>query len=92
MKQPHGFIDSKCPQHVFKLIKSLNRLKQAPKAWNSKFIGVLPSLGFTVSQFDTSLFVKSDRDDIIILLLYADIILTSSNKSKVQLIITQLEE
>ncbi|KAB2628557.1 hypothetical protein D8674_033352 [Pyrus ussuriensis x Pyrus communis] len=65
----------------------------APRAWNSKFISVLPSLGFTVSQSDTSLFIKADDKDIIILLLYVDdIIMTGFNVSKVQDVITALSE
>ena len=68
-------------------------LKQAPRAWNAKFTGVLPSMGFTVSQSDTSLFVKTDGEDIVMLLLYVDdIILTGSNITKVQGVITALSE
>lgn len=93
MKQPQGFIDAKSPNYVCKLVKSLYGLKQAPMAWNSKFTGVLPSLGFKVSQSDTSLFVKHDGTDIIILLLYVDdILFTASNSSKIQMVITQLAE
>lgn len=93
MKQPQGFIDAKSPNYVCKLVKSLYGLKQAPMAWNSKFTSVLPSLGFKVSQSDTSLFFKHDETDIIILLLYVDdIILTGSNSSKIQMVITQLAE
>ena len=93
MKQPQGFVDPKCPDDVCKLIKLLYALKQAPRTWNSKFTGVLLSIGFVVSQSDTSLFVKHDGVDIIILLLYVvDIILTGSISTKVQTVITQLIE
>ncbi|KAB2606067.1 hypothetical protein D8674_005784 [Pyrus ussuriensis x Pyrus communis] len=93
MQQPQGFVDSRVPNHVCKLVKSLYGLKQAPRAWNAKFTGVLPSMGFTVSQSDTSLFVKTDGEDIIVLLLYVDdIILTGSNVTKVQGVITALSE
>lgn len=80
MKQNQCFIDSKCPNFVCKLLKFLYGLKQAPIAWNSKFKGILPSFGFTISQY--SLYI-------IILLLYVDdIILTGFNIFKVQMIIT----
>ncbi|KAI5318865.1 hypothetical protein L3X38_038573 [Prunus dulcis] len=50
MKQPQGFEDPKQPQSVCKLRKSLYGLKQAPRAWNAKFTGYLPALGFKMSQ------------------------------------------
>ncbi|XP_070682526.1 uncharacterized mitochondrial protein AtMg00810-like [Malus domestica] len=44
-----------------------------------------------MSQSDTSLFVKHDGTDIVVILLYVDdIILTGSNKVKVQAIIQEL--
>ncbi|KAM2961779.1 hypothetical protein FF1_031321 [Malus domestica] len=91
MKQPQGFVDQTKPHYVCKLIKSLYGLKQAPRAWNSKFTTYLPALGFVPSSSDTSLFVKNDDKDMVILLLYVDdIILTGSNASKVQQVIDDL--
>ncbi|KAM2196223.1 hypothetical protein ACFX1R_030129 [Malus domestica] len=91
MTQPRGFVDSQHPHHVCKLVKSLYGLKQAPRAWNAKFTGYLPAMGFIMSQSDTSLFVKHDGVDVIALLLYVDnIILTGSNPIKVQAVITEL--
>ncbi|KAM1340841.1 hypothetical protein ACFX2H_039173 [Malus domestica] len=91
MQQPQGFVDATCPDHVCKLVKSLYGLKQAPQAWNSKFTSFLPAIGFKSSLSDTSLFVKVDGGDIILLLLYVDdIILTGSNSVKIQSIIDDL--
>ena len=93
MKQPQGFVDITKPTHVCKLIKSLYVLKQGPRAWNSKFTSYLPAMGFKSSASDSSLFVKQCENDIVILLLYVDdIIITGSNPSKVQRIITELSE
>ena len=50
-------------------------------------------MGFCASMFDTSLFMKKDGTDIIILLLYVDdIILTGSNSVKVHQVIHELFE
>lgn len=88
MKQPQGFVNASHPTHTYKLIKSLYGLKQAPRAWNSKFTSYLAALGFHASTSYTSLFVKRDGSDMIILLLYVDdIVLTGSNSSKVQRVI-----
>ncbi|KAB2598442.1 hypothetical protein D8674_001362 [Pyrus ussuriensis x Pyrus communis] len=93
MKQPQGFVDATCPNHVCKLVKSLYGLKQAPRAWNSKFTSFLPALGFQSSLSDSSLFVKVDGGDIILLLLYVDdIILTGSNSLKLQSVIDALAD
>ncbi|XP_017192848.2 uncharacterized mitochondrial protein AtMg00810-like [Malus domestica] len=50
-------------------------------------------MGFIMSQSHTSLFVKYDGVDVVILLLYVDyIILTGSNSEKVQAVITDLRD
>ncbi|CAN6705159.1 unnamed protein product [Malus baccata var. baccata] len=64
---------------------------EAPRAWNSKFTSYLLAIGFTSSLSDTSLFVKVDGGDLVILLLYVDdIILTGSNPVKIQAVIDDL--
>ncbi|KAB2608246.1 hypothetical protein D8674_011414 [Pyrus ussuriensis x Pyrus communis] len=66
-------------------------IKNAPRAWNSKFTSYLPAVGFQSSLSDSSLFVKVDGGDIILLLLYVDdIILTGSNSVKIQSVIDDL--
>ncbi|XP_016648868.1 PREDICTED: uncharacterized mitochondrial protein AtMg00810-like [Prunus mume] len=93
MKQPQGFVDPTYPDFICKLQKSLYGLKQAPRAWNAKFTGYLPTLGFTVSPSDPSLFIKKTSSDILILLLYVDdIILTGSNPALVNSVIRDLGE
>ncbi|KAI5321215.1 hypothetical protein L3X38_030286 [Prunus dulcis] len=49
MRQPLGFEDVEHPDFVCRLQKSLYGLKQAPRAWNAKFTGYLPALGFCSS-------------------------------------------
>ncbi|CAL8120114.1 unnamed protein product [Prunus armeniaca] len=93
MKQPQGFVDPTYPDLVCKLQKSLYGLKQVHRAWNAKFTGYLPIMGFTVSPSDPSLFVKKTSSDILILLLYIDdIILTCSNPELVNFVIHDLGE
>ncbi|BBH08831.1 hypothetical protein Prudu_021147 [Prunus dulcis] len=91
MRQPQGYEDPAHPEYVCKLKKSLYGLKQAPRAWNAKFTGYLPALGFKISQSDPSLFVKHEGSDVIMLLLYVDdIILTGSNADLVQSVVDNL--
>ncbi|CAL8091495.1 unnamed protein product [Prunus armeniaca] len=65
MRQPPGFEDSAHPKFVCQLKKSLYGLKQAPRAWNAKFTGYLPAIGFRSSHSDPSLFVKHAGSDIV---------------------------
>lgn len=58
MHQPQGFVDPTNLSHDCSLVKSLYGLKQALRAWHSKFTRVLPSQGFKVSSSDASLFVR----------------------------------
>ncbi|KAM1143556.1 hypothetical protein ACFX15_031820 [Malus domestica] len=93
MAQPQSFLDPVHPEYVCKLERSLYGLKQAPRAWNEWFFKFLLSLGFKSSYADSSLFVQHIGNDVIILLLYVDdIILTGSNDSLVQSVITQLTQ
>jgi hypothetical protein len=55
--QPVGFVDPAHPDMVCKLNRSLYSLKQAPKAWYSRFATFLISQGFVEAKADTSLFI-----------------------------------
>lgn len=93
MKQPQGFVDPNYPHHVCKLRKSLYGLKQALRAWNSKFTSYLLAIGFHASLSDTSLFIRKDGSDIVILLLYVDdIIIPGSNNLKINHVVQELFE
>ncbi|XP_021803203.1 uncharacterized protein LOC110747316 [Prunus avium] len=84
MTQPHGFESKHHPsEFVCRLRKSLYGLKQAPRAWNERFTSLflLPSLGFTASTTDPSLFVQHSSLGIVVLLLYVDDIILTSNDS-----------
>lgn len=79
MKQPPGFVHLDFPDYACKLKKAIYGLKQAPCAWFYKFSSFLLSSGFTCSLSDTSMFVYKSGGNIIILLLYIDDIILTSN-------------
>lgn len=54
MRQPSGFIDQQCLNHVCKLQRSIYDLKQAPRAWFQCFSNFLIQLGFEESTYDYS--------------------------------------
>jgi hypothetical protein len=90
--QPTGFADPAHPDLVCRLKKSLYELKQAPRAWYSRFACFLLSLGFAEAKSDTSLFVFRRGSDMVYLLLYVDdIILTTSSTELLRRIISALQ-
>lgn len=83
MHQPQGFVDSRKPTHIFKLFKALYGLKQAPRTWFERLRISLIDLGFTNTKYDTSLFLYKDNNIVILLIIYVDDVLVTSNNSRV---------
>nr|GEW58626.1 zinc finger, CCHC-type [Tanacetum cinerariifolium] len=73
MNQPQGFIMSGNENKVFKLIKSLYRLKQAPKQQHQKFDKVVLSNGYLLNQADKCIYRKfNESSKGVIICLYVD--------------------
>lgn len=77
-----------------RLKKSLYGLKQSPRAWFKRFTNVVLHLGFKKTHCDRTLFVRfSDTQSVAILIVYVDdIILTSNDKTGIDLIKGQLSK
>jgi hypothetical protein len=81
MEQPPRFYNFLFPNHVYRLHKALYGLKQAPRAWCDRFSYFLLRLGFICSIADSCLFIFRAHDAILLLLVYVDDIIVTSNKS-----------
>lgn len=91
MRQPPSFVEPDKPDHYCKLIRSLYRLKQAPRAWHARLSSVLRSLGFSPSVTDTSLFDHRRSGITVYLLIYVDdIIVLSSTAAAIPKLVSQL--
>uniref|UniRef100_A0A2N9FTN5 Integrase catalytic domain-containing protein n=1 Tax=Fagus sylvatica TaxID=28930 RepID=A0A2N9FTN5_FAGSY len=91
MEQPPGFSDPINPTHVCHLHKAIYGLKQAPRAWFDRFSSFLLQIGFYCSPADSSLFVFRSSSHTILLLVYVDdIIVTSDHPSHLSTLITKL--
>lgn len=82
VEQPPGFESHEFPNHVFKLRKALYGLKQAPRAWYERLSGFLIKNGFKRGKLDTTLFIKTIDDDMLLVQIYVDdIIFGSTNEN-----------
>lgn len=91
-RQPQGFVDKRYLDFVFKLNKALYGLKQAPRAWFHRLTQALHNLGFIGSLVDTSLFILHKQSVHIFVLIYVDdIIITCTDLSKINAIISNLQ-
>jgi hypothetical protein len=75
MDQPDGFVVKGEECKVYKLLKSLYDLKQAPKQWHEKFDTTLTSAGFAVNEADRCMYYQHGGGQSVILCLHVDDIL-----------------
>ncbi|GJU41601.1 putative ribonuclease H-like domain-containing protein [Tanacetum coccineum] len=79
--QPPGFKDPDHPDKVYKVVKALYGLHQAPRAWYETLANYLLSNGFKRGKIDQTLFIKKKKGDILLVQVYVDdIIFGSTNK------------
>ncbi|GJS55823.1 putative ribonuclease H-like domain-containing protein [Tanacetum coccineum] len=79
--QPLGFKDPDHPEKVYKVVKALYGLHQAPRAWYETLANYLLSNGFKRVKIDQTLFIKKQKGDILLVQVYVDdIIFDSTNK------------
>nr|GEV92708.1 putative ribonuclease H-like domain-containing protein [Tanacetum cinerariifolium] len=64
--QPSGFEDPDHPDKVYKVVKALYGLHQAPRAWYETLATYLLENGFHRGQIDQTLFIKKQKSDILL--------------------------
>nr|GEZ78365.1 putative ribonuclease H-like domain-containing protein [Tanacetum cinerariifolium] len=79
--QPLGFEDPDHLDKVYKVVKALYGLHQAPKAWYETLANYLLENGFHRGHIDQTLFIKKQKGDIMLVHIYVDdIIFGATNK------------
>nr|GEW65153.1 putative ribonuclease H-like domain-containing protein [Tanacetum cinerariifolium] len=79
--QPLGFEDQDYPDKVYKVVKALYGLHQAPRAWYEILATYLLENGFKRGTIDQTLFIKKHKGDILLVQIYVDdIIFGATNK------------
>ncbi|GKB92637.1 putative ribonuclease H-like domain-containing protein [Tanacetum coccineum] len=76
--QPPGFVDPAHPDKVYKVIKALYGLHQAPRAWYETLSSFLLENGFRRGTKDKTLFIKKNKSDIMLVQVYVDDIIFGS--------------
>nr|GFB04152.1 retrovirus-related Pol polyprotein from transposon TNT 1-94 [Tanacetum cinerariifolium] len=64
--QPSGFKDPDHPDKVYKVVKALYVLHQAPRAWYETLANYLIENGFHRGNIDQTLFIKKQKGDILL--------------------------
>ncbi|GJV31515.1 putative ribonuclease H-like domain-containing protein [Tanacetum coccineum] len=81
LSQPLGFVDPKFPKKVYKVVKALYGLHQAPRSWYDTLSTFLLKSGYKRGAIDETLFIKKDKNDIMLVQVYVDDIIFGSTKS-----------
>ncbi|GJU54782.1 putative ribonuclease H-like domain-containing protein [Tanacetum coccineum] len=66
VSQPLGFVDLKFPKKVYKVVKALYGLHQAPKAWYATLSTFLLKSRYIRGTIDKTLLIKKDKNDIML--------------------------
>nr|GFC39495.1 putative ribonuclease H-like domain-containing protein [Tanacetum cinerariifolium] len=79
--QPIGFEDPDHPNKVYKVVKALYGLHQAPRAWYETLANHLLENDFQRGKIDQALFIKRQKGDILLVQIYVyDLIFGATNK------------
>nr|GEW90532.1 ribonuclease H-like domain, reverse transcriptase, RNA-dependent DNA polymerase [Tanacetum cinerariifolium] len=91
--QPEGFIKRQDNGKVYRLIKALYGIRQAPRAWNIKLDNTLKSLNFKKYALEQSIYTKTSKDSTLLIGVYVDdLIITSTPKEEIDKFKAQMEE
>ncbi|GJS90529.1 ribonuclease H-like domain-containing protein [Tanacetum coccineum] len=80
VSQPPGFVDPKFPNKVYKVVKALYGLHQAPRSWYATLSTFLLKSGYRRGTIDKTLVIKKDMNDIMLVQVYVDDIIFGSTK------------
>nr|GEW23955.1 putative ribonuclease H-like domain-containing protein [Tanacetum cinerariifolium] len=80
VSQPPSFIDPKFPKKVYKVVKAMYGLHQAPRAWYATLSTFLVKSRYRRGIIDKTLFIKKDMKDIMLVQVYVDDIIFGSTK------------
>lgn len=81
--QPDGFVEKGKEHLVYRLVKALYGLRQAPRAWYAKLSKSLESLGFNRCPYEHAVYTKGIGDEKLIIGVYVDDLLVTGTSAAV---------
>ncbi|XP_074362620.1 uncharacterized protein LOC141702939, partial [Apium graveolens] len=85
VSQPEGFVKKNREHLVYKLVKALYGLRQAPRAWYDRLGKYLISLGFEKCPYEHLVYTKREGDEVLIIGVYVDdLLITGMNVSLIE--------
>nr|GFB40353.1 ribonuclease H-like domain, reverse transcriptase, RNA-dependent DNA polymerase [Tanacetum cinerariifolium] len=91
--QPEGFTKKRDDVKVYRIIKALYGLRQAPRAWNIKLDNTLKSLDFKKCALEQAIYTKASKDSLLLVGFYVDdLIITGTPKKEIDKFKDQMEE
>nr|GEW49703.1 ribonuclease H-like domain, reverse transcriptase, RNA-dependent DNA polymerase [Tanacetum cinerariifolium] len=91
--QPEGFIKRQDNEKVYRLIKALYELTQAPRACNIKLDNTLKSLDFKKCTLEQAIYMKTSKDSTLLIGVYVDdLIITGTPKKEIDKFKAQMKE
>lgn len=83
--QPEGYEKKGQEGKVYRLLKALYGLRQAPRAWNARLDKCLKELGFRKCQHEQAVYTKCSNDNILIVGVYVDdLLVVGSNQDEIK--------
>nr|GFC22604.1 ribonuclease H-like domain, reverse transcriptase, RNA-dependent DNA polymerase [Tanacetum cinerariifolium] len=91
--QPEGFFEKQDQGKIYRLIKALYGLRQAPHAWNIKLDNTLKSLDFKKYALEQAIYTKTSKDSTLLIGVYVDdLIITGTPKKEINKFKAQMKE
>nr|GEZ82661.1 zinc finger, CCHC-type [Tanacetum cinerariifolium] len=91
--QPEGFVQLGNSRKVYKLIKALYGLRQAPRAWNVKLDQTLKSLDFKKRNLEQAIYTKRSKTSTLIVGVYVDdLIITGTPRKEIDVFKSHMKE
>lgn len=82
VSQPEGFVNEKKRHKVYRLLKALYGLRQAPRAWYARLNKCLKDFGFSKCPYKHAVYTKREGDEFLIVAVYVDDLLVTGSSMK----------
>ncbi|KAL8119157.1 hypothetical protein AgCh_016606 [Apium graveolens] len=79
ISQPKNFVDEKQSHKVYRLLKALYGLRQAPRAWYARLNRCLKELGISKCPYEHAIYTRRESNEFLIIAIYVDDLLVTGS-------------